>query len=205
MTATALKPAADRRMTFEEYLDWLDEDTRAEWVDGEVEFVSPVTLRHALVTSFINHLLVHFVALHHLGQVLQEPYLMRLAKIRRGRIPDILFGTNENLERLTNLCLDLPADLAVEVVSPGSRKRDREDKFKEYQAAGIREYRLIDAPRDRAEFFVLDELGVYRPATIDRDGRFQSTVLRGFWPDTNWLWQDPLPNALSVTNEWRQA
>ncbi|HDN80831.1 MAG TPA: Uma2 family endonuclease, partial [Chloroflexi bacterium] len=28
-------------MTYEEFLDWADEDTLAEWVDGEVVMYSP--------------------------------------------------------------------------------------------------------------------------------------------------------------------
>ena len=34
------------RMTFEEFLEWLDEDTRAEWVDGTVTWVPRPNLLH---------------------------------------------------------------------------------------------------------------------------------------------------------------
>ena len=33
----------DKKLTFEEFLDWCDEDTRAEWVDGEVVMVAPAS------------------------------------------------------------------------------------------------------------------------------------------------------------------
>lgn len=31
------------KMTYEEFLAWADEDTWAEWVDGEVIYMSPVS------------------------------------------------------------------------------------------------------------------------------------------------------------------
>jgi len=34
------------RMTEEEFEAWADEDTRAEWVDGEVILMSPTSLLH---------------------------------------------------------------------------------------------------------------------------------------------------------------
>ena len=33
-------------VTFEEFLAWCDEDTHAEWVDGEVIMMSPATDQH---------------------------------------------------------------------------------------------------------------------------------------------------------------
>ena len=35
-----------KKLTFEEFLDWMDEDTWAEWVDGEVVVLSPATSGH---------------------------------------------------------------------------------------------------------------------------------------------------------------
>jgi hypothetical protein len=34
------------KITYEEFLDWADEDTWAEWVDGEVIALSPASLLH---------------------------------------------------------------------------------------------------------------------------------------------------------------
>ena len=45
--------AVPGRMTFEEFLAWADEDTRAEWVDGEVVPLTPASRRHQLVADFL--------------------------------------------------------------------------------------------------------------------------------------------------------
>src|SRR5258708_5576587 len=117
------------RMSWEEYLEW-DYDGFAEWVDGEVVILSPVALLHARIASLLFQCIAYFVNEHDLGEVFQEGYLMRMAHIRRGRLPDIMYVSKESLVNLEDKYLDGPADLAVEVVSPDSKKRDRVEKYR---------------------------------------------------------------------------
>ncbi len=42
------------RMSYEEFLAWADEDTLAEWVDGEVVMTSPASKRHQMIVSFLE-------------------------------------------------------------------------------------------------------------------------------------------------------
>jgi len=82
----------------------------------------------------------------------------------------------------------------VEVVSRDSARRDRREKFDEYQADGIPEYWLID-PRpghETAELFVLRS-GRYRRVPPAPDGILRSTVVSGFWIRTAWLWDSDAP------------
>ncbi|MBI4529998.1 MAG: hypothetical protein HY709_00615 [Candidatus Latescibacteria bacterium] len=62
---------------------------------------------------------------------------------------------------------------------------------------------LIDPQRRQAEFYRLDDDGIFRPAPVGDDDIFRSTVLDSLWLDVNWLWQRPLPSLLSVLKEWR--
>ena len=48
-------------LTYEQFLAWADEDTHAEWVNGKVVFMSPVSREHAQVTKFLLKLVDHFV------------------------------------------------------------------------------------------------------------------------------------------------
>jgi Uma2 family endonuclease len=89
----------------------------------------------------------------------------------------------------------------VEIGSPESIGRDRGDKFVEYEAAGVQEYWLIDPLRQQAEFYQLDDKGLYRAAAIAADGIYRSDVLTGFWLRVPWLWQSSLPPVLSVLQE----
>ncbi len=189
------------RMTFEEFLAWADEDTFAEWVDGEVTFLT-TSNEHQILLKFLVLLLDQFVSAHDLGLVLFAPFLMKTGPDLPGREPDILFITKENLSRLRENYLDGPADLAVEIVSPESRGCDRETKFREYARGGVREYWLIDPPRKQAEFYQRSAEGVYEPLPVGADGIIRSVVLPGFWLDVEWLWQRPLPSLQSVLQRW---
>jgi len=188
-------------MTFEEFLEW-SEDRYAEWVDGEVILMSPVSSKHQLLAAFLAALLQFFVEANDRGLVLTAPFLMRLGVRPSGREPDVMFIARERLGDLKNVYLDGPADLAIEVISPDSRTRDRRDKYHEYQQAGVREYWLFDPIRKRAEFHRLNNEGIYRLMAVGDDGIFRSEVLEGLWLKVDWLWQEPLPPLMFVLKEW---
>jgi len=195
--AELLPPAgqAAGRLSYEEFLAWCDEDTWAEWVDGEVVLLSPASLSHQRVMVFLATVLNIFARALHLGQVLSAPFQMKLGPDGPGREPDLLFVAREHLGRLLPTRLEGPADLVVEIVSPESRERDRGQKYGEYEAAGIGEYWLIDPERQEAAFHRLGPDGRYHLLPVDAAGVVRSEVLPGFWLRIAWLWQDPLPDA----------
>jgi Uma2 family endonuclease len=185
-------------MRYEDFLASFDEDVHAEWVDGEAIVFMPPLTRHQDVVLFLATLLRTFVEFFRLGRVLVAPLEMKVMPDSNAREPDILFVATENLWRITDKKLEGPADLLIEVVSTESVKRDRDDKFYEYQDAGVREYWIIDPRprRQRADFFVLDPQGRYRPVPLDEDDIYHSSVIPNFWLDVNWLWQEELPDPL---------
>lgn len=193
--------APARRISYEEFLEWCDEDTRAEWVDGEVVLLSPASRRHQLLVAFLVQTLGVFVQAKELGVVLSAPFQMKTGPELPGREPDLIFVARENLGRLRDKYLDGPADLVVEVVSPDSRLKDRGEKFAECEAGGVREYWVLDPDARRADFFLLGPDGRYDRKTEGPDGVYRSAVVDGFWIRVDWLWQEPLPAPLRVLRE----
>ena len=190
----ASKPPT-RRMSYDEFLAWCDEDTLAEWVDGEVRMTSPASYRHQDLVAFLQTILRFWVEARELGVIQIAPFQMRLTvPAPRGREPDILFVARDHRERLLTNYLDGPADLLVEIVSPESVARDRGEKFVEYEAAGVSEYWLIDPDRRQAEFYQLDPDGHYQLALGGATGTYVSPRLAGFALPVEWLWEEPLPN-----------
>ncbi len=153
--------APTRKITYEEFLAWCDEDTWAEWVDGEVVMVSPASVPHQEIKRLLVAILQTYVEQHDLGEVLDAPFQMRLAEIHRGREPDVLFIAKAHLARLKETYLDGPADVVIEIVSPESGPQDRGEKYYGYEAAGVREYWLIDPDRQQAEFYRLNTQNRY--------------------------------------------
>jgi Uma2 family endonuclease len=147
------------------------------------------------MVAFLIFLLQGFVRFHRLGEVLAAPVTMRVLPGGAAREPDLFFLAADHLDRLTETELNGPADLAIEIVSDESVSRDKDDKFYEYQAGNVREYWIIDPRpnRKRADFFVLDQNGIYQPVPV-ADGIYHSAVLANFWLKVDWLWaEDPNP------------
>lgn len=210
MSGTQLQAIQERpgnktlRMSFEEYLDWLEEDVRAEWVDGEVIKIKPVTWVHQLCANFIFKLIDYWASENNLGVANTAPFPIRLTLSDnevRGREPDILFVAKTNLDRLKETYFDGAPDLIVEVISKESRQRNRGEKFYEYEASGVKEYWLIDYQRKKAEFYQLQPDGTYEMIGTENDV-YRSKVLPGFWLKVGWLWQDPFPRMQDILKEW---
>jgi Uma2 family endonuclease len=183
-------------MSWEEFLAWaLGQERRFEWVDGEIVEFMPDNVRHLLLVRFIFLLIHQHVEQHELGLTLFSGLLMRLPQRPSGRVPDVTFVSTERLNRMFETYFDGPVDLAVEVVSPDSTRRDYRDKLAEYESAGVREYWLIDPLQARAWFYVLDSDGHFREAALGPDGIYSSGVLAGLRLRIEWLWRDPLPTV----------
>lgn len=193
------------RMTYEQYLEWADEDTHAEWVDGEVIFQMPATELHQSMLGFIHALLLLYVSRLKLGRVFTAPFPMRLEEQASQREPDLLVVTNDNLSRVRRQYLYGRADLVVEIISDESVRRDRHEKFREYEDAGIPEYWVLDARpgRRRADFFRLDQQGKYELYATEDDERVESVILPGFWLRPVWLWEDSQIDVLQAYIEIR--
>lgn len=187
-------PALRRRMTEEEFVAWCDEETWAEWVDGEVVLMNAVEPDHGRLTSFIGHLLRGFVDEHDLGEVLGEPVTVRLPRQRRRRSPDLFFFGPAKVGQVTRQHFEEAPDLVVEVVSPESRDRDRIEKFAEYEAAGVPEYWLADRAMRAFEVFSLGADRRYALLPVV-DGAVSSAVLPGLFFRPEWIWQLRFPKV----------
>ncbi len=189
-------PLPAGKISYEDFLEWLDEDTHAEWVDGEVLMPSPASYRHQNIKGFLEVVLRTFVETFELGVVLSAGFQMRLPG--SGREPDLLFVSRLRQGQFQRTFLNGPADLAVEIISPESIERDRQDKFIEYAAGGVGEYWLIDPEQSQAEFYRLAANGQYQLVPPDAAGHYHSDAVPGFWLAVAWLWQEPLPATRKI-------
>ncbi len=185
------RPEPKEKLSYEQFLQWLDEDTWAEWEDGEVILMSPVSREHSRLHTFLLSLLHFFVSSRQLGEVFSEPFQMKTAPDLPGRAPDILFVRREHLDRLTETHLEGPADLVVEIVSPESEHRDRVQKLSEYEQGGVHEYWLVDPKQRRAEFYVLGDDGRYMLKMHAEQGEYESAAIEGLRLRVEWFWEQP--------------
>jgi Uma2 family endonuclease len=186
------------RVSYEEFLATM-EGTRAEWVDGEVELMSPVSIEHQRIAGFLYRLFCTYVERRRMGGQVMLPFQIKLG--RSGREPDVVYVLDENLPRVRRTFIDGPADLVVEVVSPESRVRDRRTKYREYEQAGIREYWLIDPLERTAKVYRLTPEGNYALADAGDPPRLRSEVIPGLWIDPEWIWAEKFDDWIAY-REW---
>ncbi|HEY3269250.1 MAG TPA: Uma2 family endonuclease [Armatimonadota bacterium] len=193
--------AVPATMTFEEFIAYPHADPHVEWVNGKVVPMSPVTERHADVVGFLSALIRTYAGEKRLGAVYGEPYQMRAAENLPSRSPDIVYVAAANAARVLSGYLNGPADVAIEVVSPESRGRDRGEKYYEYEEGGVGEYWIVDPDRLDARFFQRDAHGAFQPVAVSDDGVYHSKAIDGFWLRVEWLWRIPAPGVLDTLKE----
>jgi len=114
---------------------------RWELLDGEVVYLDPANLEHGFVTVLIAHLLHEYVHPRQLGWVIAgEPGIILRRDPDRLRAPDVCYFARNRFPdgQLSNRFSTLVPDLIVEVVSPGDRRGEIEDKTAEWLRSGAR-------------------------------------------------------------------
>jgi Uma2 family endonuclease len=170
-------------------------------VDGEAFLYMTTTDPHERALQFLNKLIGLFADVTGAGLVRRGPYAVRPEGNGPVREPDLLFVRADRAHLVQHDAMHGAPDLVVEIVSDDSTTRDRRTKYREYEAAGVREYWVIDPRegRQREEFFAL-EGGAYGPIAADSEGRVHSRALPGFWVRPAWL-RDPEAQPLRCLAE----
>jgi len=190
-----IKTASPPRFaTEEEFEAWCDEDTKADYVDGEVIVMTPESTLHGFAEARFGGLLEIFAGENDSGEVISSGNTQVRLRIGLRRNPDVIFVRKSRAHIIRENYIDGAPDLVMEFVSPESEIRDWQEKFAEYEAAGVGEYWVIDRRQKRAAAFYLGDDGLYHPIT-PQDGKLFSHVLTGFWVKLEWFWQTPLLRA----------
>ena len=196
---TLVSAAPNPPVTLEEFLA-REDGAHTEWVDGEEVEMSPISYRHQVVLHFLIGALTQFVRRNGLGVIASDPFQIKLND-EVTRAPDIAFIGREKLTALERAFFSGAPDLIVEIISPGSRRVDRGEKFYEYEAAGVHEFWLIDPDRKQVEWYSLGDDKLFHVVAA-QDGVFHSRVLDGLWIEEAWLWHDDVPELSAVFALW---
>ena len=175
-----------KRYTYADYLTWLD-DKRRELINGFIHLMSAPMRRHARVAGELYTLLGVFIKTNKGScHVYHAPFDVRLPlkgfredhKIYDVVQPDICVVCD--LTKLDDKgCIGAP-DLVVEVLSPSTLKYDWNYKYNLYEAAGVREYWIVDPPAKSVHVFLLQPNGTYNLGdTYESTDKAPVSVLQG--------------------------
>jgi Uma2 family endonuclease len=191
MTQSSASPR--RLVTIDEFHTLSRDGEKADLIDGVIHVAPSDTLRNVDVNLQLVSLLRGFVSAKQLGgTVLASRYFFELSEFCRLE-PDVAYIRADRLHLADQRGMKGGPDIAVEIVSRDSRKRDYVEKKQLYLEAGVPEYWLIDTLARRCEFLALTD-GRYEPVPLEENRIFKSRVLPGFWLDVEWLLAEPLAN-----------
>ena len=181
--------------TFSDFLELVQEDQKADLLDGVIYLASPENADHNDLLRWLTIVLGQFIEERRLGRLTLNKVAYRLSD-RTAPEPDLGFVAAHRIDRIKSGYVDGPLDLAVEIVSPDSVDRDYEQKRHRYEVAGVLEYWIID-PLDQSATFLVREGDTF-VERIPREHVYQSRVLAGLELDVRWLWQRPLPATMPI-------
>ncbi len=170
------------------FYDEITDDVKAEFIDGEIVVHSPARLAHLELRDQIHFFLRELVQKLNLGgKVLGEKACCHFP--RNSYEPDVVYfgpAKTANLKPET-VIFPIP-DLAVEILSDSTAKRDRGVKSQDYEANGVAEYWIVDAETAVLEQYVRGEDGKYELRIKSGSGELKSPVLGGQVISIKALW-----------------
>jgi len=193
-----VKTSADRLLTSEEFLEWLQPGVFADLIDGEICMHSPVNLRHARLVNFADRLLSAYVEDQDLGELHRESVAIRLSP-RETFMPDLAFFTKAQVARLSDTHAPFAPVFVVEALSPSTAQNDTGRKFVAYEMHDVQEYWILD-PEKLDHHFYRREGDILSKFTADED-RIESVSIRGFWVNRAWLNPSKCPSVRDCFNE----
>ena len=164
---SSMSPATSRpRKTVEDYLA-LDDDVRAELIDGELYVTPSPETDHQRVVLRLARCLADHVETHDLGEVFAAPLDVHLPT---GDVvqPDVFFVAAARSDICRRWVHGAP-DLVIEVLSPTHAERDRAVKRALYARSGVPEYWIVDPEERSIEVLRLGDPD-YEPAGWFRRG-----------------------------------
>ena len=170
---------ASTKVTYEDYLALPETIERIELIDGQLVREPSPGAPHQRIVGNLYDGLRRLVRKQALGTVFLGPLDVVLGPEGEEEVfqPDLLFVARERMAIVARVVGGAP-DLAVEVLSPSTRRRDREVKRQKYARCGVREFWLVD-PAARTVEILTREAGRFVTHGVFSEGASLSSPVLG--------------------------
>lgn len=169
----------DEKKKRKDFLENLNDDTKAEFIEGTIVLNSPVKRKHYIIVGLLSRLLSTYVSVQNLGEVATEKVLIHLT--RNDFEPDIVFFDTEKVKSFERDTMLHPApNFVVEVLSESTAKYDRGVKFEDYANHAVIEYWIIDPDKEEVEQYILGINKTFELQTKSSSGNITSLAIKDF-------------------------
>jgi Uma2 family endonuclease len=179
------------KLTYTDYELLPEDGNRHEIIDGE-HFVTPApNTQHQRVLGRIFLSLSGFVEAQGSGVLLFAPFDVLLSSVDIVQ-PDLVYISKGRRSILTEKHAKGAPDLVVEVLSPGTRRRDERMKRNLYERAGVEEYWIVDPELETVKIY-RQESGAFGAATdlaMEKGESLTSPLFPGFALELTKLFAD---------------
>lgn len=167
----------DEQTKREEFYNWVTDDLKAEFINGEIIVHSPVKSSHAQASENLFSILRMYALKHQLGRVTHEKVMARFT--RNDYEPDVMFFSKEKADTIQpNQSLFPIPDFVIEVLSESAAERDRGVKFRDFEAHQVSEYWIVDVENKVIEQYVIKN-GEYELIKKSDEGLIHCSVMKG--------------------------
>ena len=181
--------AVNPRVSFAELCRWPDDGRQYELYDGEVIVVAAPILRHQRVGSSVESLLREYEKRAG-GLVFRAPIDIILTEYDVIQ-PDVVFFRAERRHLIDMMRpTRVPPDLAVEVLSPSTERRDRGRKMELLARSGVPEYWIVDPIGNQIEVYRLQGNSYVLTQVCGEKDRVDSPTLAGLSFEASQLFEE---------------
>ena len=174
---------SDVRLTYDDFLLFPDDGKRHELIDG-VHYVTPSpNRRHQQLLGRLHFSIAEHLRAHpSQGEVYFAPFDVVFSRWDIVA-PDLLLVAGDQLDILTDKNVVGAPALVVEILSPGTRKRDVHIKRQLFERGGAREYWIVDPDQLLVRVFRRTDSGVFAGAAelLEAEQATLSTPLLPAW------------------------
>ena len=141
-------------LTYADYVALPDDGRRYEILAGELAMTPAQGRRHQEIVGELFSVLHGHVKARGLGQVFVSPFDVILDDTSVVQ-PDIVYVAVDRLASVSERGVEGAPSLAVEIVSPSTRQRDREAKRELYARHGVPHFWIVDPEARAIEAYAL--------------------------------------------------
>jgi Uma2 family endonuclease len=161
-------------LTYKDYQFLPETGPRYQLINGDL-FMAPAPNRHhQRISRNLQFILTEYLKQNPTGELYNAPFDVILSDVDVFQ-PDLVFLTNEHLDRFIDEGLEGTPDFVVEILSPRTAELDRHTKPTQYAKFGVQELWIIEPETRRVLVYHLQKRAEH-PVSVYEDDEFIECV-----------------------------